>query len=504
MVLLTPAEELGLSGLHLDARVRKVLYHLPAEEIRRLMGKLHEEGVRRNLVYMRDGQAEAIRVLLRPLAVMPDQLNYLHYVTLTILNALKRMPDLYLEDPDVRTIVPLEEEEDRWLRETWTPAHRENNPVIGRLDATFEFTSPMWKDTLRFVEPNLTGIGGICMGPTCDRLLGEFVLPVIEAADATLHMETTQDLRELFLQEILDHLEAIGSTGGNICLVEPRFAGTGPVEQAEMVRYFRERHGLAILHADPAELSLRGSEVFCGDRRVDVAYRDYEIRDLLDLASQGVDVAPMRELFRQNRMVSSLAGEFDHKSCWEVLTDVALARRHFNTDERQVFRRHVLWTRVLADRQTTLPDGEQGDLLRFARREREFLVIKPNRAYGGEGVIIGQLVDQREWEAAIEQAVGGAQPWVVQRLATLPVNEFHVVDDDGTVHIEPFYTVMGFAPTKFGVGLVGRCSQKQVVNVAQRGGMCGVLVARPVVRLIGPGAPAPVARGDSAPAWWTP
>jgi hypothetical protein len=38
--------------------------------------------------------------------------------------------------------------------------------------------------------------------------------------------------------------------------------------------------------------------------------------------------------------------------------------------------------------------------------------------------------------------------------------------------------VVGFAPTKYGTSVLGRASQKQVVNVAQRGGMCVVLVGR--------------------------
>jgi hypothetical protein len=37
---------------------------------------------------------------------------------------------------------------------------------------------------------------------------------------------------------------------------------------------------------------------------------------------------------------------------------------------------------------------------------------------------------------------------------------------------------MGLAPTKYGVAILGRASQKMVVNVAQRGGLCGVLVGK--------------------------
>ena len=105
MVMLSPAEELGLSGLSLDSRVRKVFYSVPPARVVQIMGRMQEESARRNLVYMRNGQTEVIRVLLRPIGVMPEQLSYLHTVTLTLLNALKRLPDLYLEDPAVREIV---------------------------------------------------------------------------------------------------------------------------------------------------------------------------------------------------------------------------------------------------------------------------------------------------------------------------------------------------------------------------------------------------------------
>ena len=63
----------------------------------------------------------------------------------------------------------------------------------------------------------------------------------------------------------------------------------------------------------------------------------------------------MRLLFKQNRVVSSLVGDFDHKSCWEILTDAAIAEKFFSAEECRLFRRHVLWTRVVGERRTTLP-----------------------------------------------------------------------------------------------------------------------------------------------------
>jgi hypothetical protein len=242
------------------------------------------------------------------------------------------------------------------------------------------------------------------------------------------------------------------------------------------------------MHADPRELEIVDGEVCYEGTVVDIAYRDYEVRDLVQLErDEGVNVDPIRRLFRENRMISSMAGDFDHKSCWELLTDATYTNKYFTAEERQIFRRHILWTRVLSDRSTTLPDGQVGDLLEFVREEHELLVLKPSRSYGGDRVVIGHLITQAEWEREIEQALAGTEDWVVQRLASLPVHEFPVVDAGGGVRVEPFYTVIGFAPSKYGLGIIGRSSQKQVVNVAQRGGMCGILIGRPTGRLVGPG-----------------
>ena len=147
--VLTPAEERGLSGLSLDSRVRQVFYAIPPQTIVGMMEQMVEEAFRRNLTYMRDGQAEAIRVFLRPTGIMPDQLAYLHFVSLTLVNALKRLPDLYIQDFAAREIVPLTPPEEKWLWDSYGPSQRENNQVFGRLDAMVDFTSPMWKDSLR-------------------------------------------------------------------------------------------------------------------------------------------------------------------------------------------------------------------------------------------------------------------------------------------------------------------------------------------------------------------
>ena len=209
--------------------MRQAFFAIPPQTVVEMVQQMTEEALKRRLTYMRDGQVEAIRVLLRPTGIMPDQLAYLHFVSLTLINALKRLPDMYIQDFGVRQVVPLSPAEEKWLWECWGPDQRENNPVIGRLDAVIDFTSPMWKDSLKFMEPNLSGVGGLHLIPTCEQLLAEVVLPVLQQYDPRIQMETGQDLREMFIQEVLDHLEAIGRQGRNLCFIEPKYAGDGPV-----------------------------------------------------------------------------------------------------------------------------------------------------------------------------------------------------------------------------------------------------------------------------------
>jgi hypothetical protein len=71
---------------------------------------------------------------------------------------------------------------------------------------------------------------------------------------------------------------------------------------------------------------------------------------------------------------------------------------------------------------------------------------------------------------------------VLQQTASIPVKSFHVLDDADQLHVEPFYVVLGFAASRYGVAMLARASQQQVVNVAQHGGVCAVMVSASPLR----------------------
>src|SRR5215813_6158822 len=488
--VLTPVRETGLAGGRLAARVQQAMHQIPEAELRELLGEIDRRARTEHLVYLRDEVEETIRLLPTPITALPDQLAYVRAATLALHGALKRLPELYLSDPDVQAILALPPREEAWLRQYWTPAVSDQNTVVGRHDAIIDFGVPTWKESLQFLEPNMGGIGGLHLIPTASRILAEVVLPVLRAQDAQLELESTQDIRALLMQDLLDHLDATGRTGRTVCFVEPKYAGYGPDEQGEIARHVRAHFGIDVCHADPAELVLEGDEITYQGRVIDLVYRDYAVEDLLELEGEGVDVRPMRQAFASNRVVSSIAAELDQKSCWEVLGDPVLARRHFSSEERALFRRHIPWTRVLRSATTTLPDGSRGNLVDYVLRAREELVLKPNRSYGGTGVTVGPVTGAAEWKHLVDAAVApGGERWVAQRLVSLPMCQFTVMGADGRLHDQPFYVVYGFAPSVYGLATLGRASQAQVVNVAQRGGMCVLVVGHPPGQIVQAGPP---------------
>src|SRR5215475_4844455 len=109
---LSPSESLGLAGAALEARVRRATSHISDINLARIAERLAADARTHDMLYDHEGKAEVIRIMLRPLIAMPEQLTYVHHVCLDLIEALERLPHLYLEDPRIREILAVTEEEE--------------------------------------------------------------------------------------------------------------------------------------------------------------------------------------------------------------------------------------------------------------------------------------------------------------------------------------------------------------------------------------------------------
>ena len=426
----------------------------------------------RGLRYVDDaGRARTIEIAAKPWLLTSAQLLAFHRTISLLADALRRVSLLQRSVPAVRAVVHFDPVRDAWLALA-SQSRARPLAVLGRLDSTAIFDHARWASDFRMLEPNAVGVGGVHYAPAACSVALDVVGDLLTRALPGRVITPTPDPRQLLIDELRAVARRAGRLLRGVALIENADYTTGTDEFSALAQ-FLTRRGLRVVVADPREVRVVRGDIRARGMSVDLLYRDSELSELVEIEAAGCRLTGVREAVRQGRLISSLAWEIDQKAAWEIFTD-ARYERYFTPAQRRMFRVHLLWTRLLRAATVTDPAGRRVDLIDFTRRNRERLVLKPNALFGGEGVVLGPHVDQRQWERTIRQALRGSERYVVQQLAVIPTDRFPVLADHH-VRQEPRSVVSGFFFTSSGIGVVGRFSSRPVVNVSQGGGLIPAL-----------------------------
>ncbi|MBI4950136.1 MAG: hypothetical protein HY955_08340 [Deltaproteobacteria bacterium] len=435
-----------------------------------LFDALAVESRERGFTYQRaGGLVEAIHLMLIPAVFTSEQLNHLSVVAYALQRGMEAVSRAWSEDDRLRKMLPFEEEEGAWIRSVRRDP-KSPDPLWYRLDAHLSMDEPDWRNRISIFEINACAVGGIHYGPTAERLFLEEVAPFLKETALLPRVTRGPDARELLCLLAARHARAIGRTTLNFVFSEDTTAEEGITEGPYIVEHLRSS-GVNAFLADPRELYEKRGEVWYRDTPVDIVYRNFEAREIIEMEREGGDTKGIRLAFEKNQVISSLTGDFDHKAMWEVLAGGEFDA-YLNPTDAAIFKRHLPWTRVVGERKTLGPDGREADLVRLLRRERESLVLKPDRLCGGYGVTIGRNLSPSEWDRTIDEAIRG--DWVVQAYSPPEITKFPVLED-GALGFEDHNIVYGISSTPDGTAVLGRVSREGVVNVAQQGGLMPVL-----------------------------
>lgn len=457
----------------LGTTLNGLLERVPPPELAAIKRAVHAEGLARGIVYEDDdGTPRATPIMLRPRVLGGNQRNYLQRVTRILESAHAKLYRLWLHDADVRRLLPLEEREERWIADL-SQGRRPDEVFFGRFDCSTDFGSHDWVKSTQFFEFNPTGAGGTYVAPTIEDIVLKHVVPALRRSAPTLILEPNDDPRRVLLEVLADHARYLRLKRFNVALCQYKDLTGGITEFPRNVEYLRSL-GIEVWHVDPRELRLHAGEIWYEDVPIDLIYRDHEINDLAAKEEAGEDMSAMRHALLTGRAVSSLAAEFDHKSAFQVFTSPRFLE-YFSLEERRVFTHHIPWTRLVEDARSTDPDGNEIELLHWLSANREDLVLKPNRAYGGEGIQLGREMEPRDWDLALAKALGEPSKWVVQRYHPVAEKDFPIIDEDGNLGRAEYFSVLGLFASEQHLGILGRASRKKVVNVAQKGGVVAVL-----------------------------
>lgn len=247
--------------------------------------------------------------------------------------------------------------------------------------------------------------------------------------------------------------------------------GVATESEFRILQQYFVKEGYQTVIADPHELSYDGRHLTTGDFRIDILYKRVIIHEFLERCGED---HPLSRAYADGRvcMVNSLRTKIAHKKAtFAILSDPRYAHL-FTSDEIEMFRKHIPWTRRLEPGVTSFHDSEQS-LIPLVRSERHRFVLKPNDDYGGHGVFMGWEATPNDWEETIAFAL--KRPYVVQERVHLRKIPFTTFSD--RVHLEEMF--VDFNPFLFHnepEGALIRLSSSSLLNVTSGGGQTALLV----------------------------
>ncbi len=403
---------------------------------------------------------------LRPFFLTAEDEQRVRAVAEAIAVLGERIVKQSLADPRLLAQSALSPEEERLAR--INPRYATSS-TASRLDA---FLLP---NSLQFAEYNAESPAGPGYAETLANVFR--TLPIMERFSQRFSVRQFPLMKLLLAALLASYREWGGSASPPvIAIVDWREVPTW--SEFEIIQSHFQKEGVATVLADPRDLVFKAGKLTANGQRVDLLYRRVLINDIV---ARPNECSALVEAYASGAVcvANALTCKIPHKkSFFAVLTDEQNSAL-FSPAERELIRRHVPWTRLLADTKTSR-DGESFGLLEYVRKHRENFVLKPNDEYGGSGVQLGWENKENQWDAALDRALGDrSSAWVVQERIAIRREIFPMQTETG---VQMRDMLVDFAPYLFRgkmAGCLTRLSSTGLANVTSGGGQVPSFVVEP-------------------------
>lgn len=364
--------------------------------------------------------------VLRPL--LHDGLSW-HYLTdrtSLILSVFRKLSHAFLTDASLRAQLYLDQHEEYLAS---LPTGYATTIPTARLDSFFT-RHANGEFSLHFIEFNGESPAGMAYGD----LLAELFLesPLMQEFGKRYFLEPLTSRRHATDAILRAYYQWRGNYGKlpEIAIVD--WAGVPTTSEFRLFATYFARYGIKTVICTPQQLDFRDGVLYAAGHQVDLVYKRVLTSELIQ--QYGV-THPLVDAVRAGAvcMVNPFNCKLLHKKASFAVASDERNAHLFTPLERAAIRAHIPWTRIVEDRRTEAPNGAPVDLLDFAGRQKDHLVLKPNDEYGGKGVLIGWETDVATWEAALRQGLN--EPTIIQARATIAFEEFPRINEKGDVEI---------------------------------------------------------------------
>jgi len=400
---------------------------------------------------------------LRPFFLLPQDEARVRRATETLARLGERLVSAALEDQPLFAQFHLRPEEERLVR---LPAGNGPASTASRVDA---FLLP---ESLKFTEYNGESPAGSGYTETLSEIFrGLSVMKeFVERYD--IH---SYPLSARLLDALIGTYRDWGGTSQQPQMLIVDWKEVPTWSEFEILKERFEALRVPVVLADPRELEWDGKTLSAKGKKIDLVYRRVLINDIV---ARPKECAALVKAYEAQAVcvANNFRCKIPHvKAFFAVLTEQKNAKL-FSTEELDVIKQHVPWTRVVEDVKTDY-QGQPIALLDYIRNNQKDLVLKPSDEYGGTGVTLGWEVDAKHWENSIQGALPGAKSanehgcWIVQEKIAMRRGEFPYIGADGKVEFRDM--LVDLAPYMFRGKLAGfltRLSASSLANVTSGGG----------------------------------
>lgn len=404
---------------------------------------------------------------LRPLFLTENDERRVREFAETLAVLGERVVEAAMADPSLLDAVGVRDEERRLIA---------IEPGYARATTSSRVDTFLLPDSLQAAEYNAESPAGFGYS---ERLAGFFdTLPAMERFrerfDATGYSTTAP-----MLDALMASYREWGGTAHPPVIGIVDFRGVPTWTEFEILQERFTALGVPTIVCTPEDLEFDGRRLRGAGRDIDLLYRRVLMNDITGRPAECEALVRACEA-RAVCMANSFRCKIPHKKAFfAVLTDPRHARL-FSDAERETIARHVPWTRVVAEGRTS-KGADEIDLVPWARRNREQLVLKPNDEYGGAGVMLGWEMGEAAWDTALQDALAGPPgSWIVQEKIAVRRETFpwfqgghDAVMTDMLVDMAPYLFRGKLA------GFLTRLSATGLANVTSGGGQVPAFLVRP-------------------------
>lgn len=396
---------------------------------------------------------------LRPHIISRSQYDEVALAASTIAQAFEKLVQRALVDEELLKVFGLTETETRMAR---------IDPGYKRLCVTSRLDAHVTDTHFQFLEYNAETPAGVG-----DQMQLEKVLFGLDHMKEFLsqHPHWRPEPHRRLLEALL---AAYRDWGGDedypqIAIVD--WKGVATESEFRILQQYFSSAGYQTIIVDPGELHYDKDRLTVGDFRVDILYKRVITHEFL---ARFDERHPLAQAYADGRVciINSFRTKVAHKKAGFAILSDPLYENLFTTEEVEVFRRHIPWTRRVGPGLTSF-HGAEYDLIELIRSEQNRFVLKPNDDYGGHGVFIGWESTPETWQQEVSLAL--ERPYVVQervplKRVSIPAFTDRLLTEELFIDFNPFLF------DNHVEGALIRLSSSSLLNVTSGGGQTALLV----------------------------